>query len=64
MASAKGNSVGYRGKRVTKNRLAGMSSYEKAKKSSKSKIVMVRSKKAQKAVNRMGAEGPKKRGRK
>lgn len=39
-----------------------MSSYEKAKKSSKSKIVWARSKKAQKAVNRMGAEGPKKRG--
>ena len=62
MASAKRMSTGYRGKRVTKDRLAGMSSYEKAKKSSNASTVMSKSKKAQKSVNRMGAEGPKKRG--
>lgn len=62
MASAKEMSIGYRGKRVTKDRLAGMSSYEKAKKSSNGKVLMSKPKKAQKAANRMGAEGPKKRG--
>jgi hypothetical protein len=63
VASAKGMSTGYRGKRMTKDRLAGMSSYEKAKKSSAGKIVKSAPKKTQKTVNRMGSEGPKKRGK-
>ena len=59
--SARGAAASNRGKRITKGRLAGMSSYEKAKAKSNAGVFRGTTKAAQKSAARKGAEGPKRK---